>query len=80
MSSLRTYFKFTIFLFSAFVKEVLVDRVTSVSTEGLAAHLNKRLKSESFLKAVARLIRHEAHRYVHVHLQVYLEMRSFCIF
>ena len=45
---------------SAFVQEVLVAS-GGVSSEGLAEHLNKRIKSMEFLRAVARLIRHEAH-------------------
>lgn len=47
-------------LLSTLVQEVLVASGEE-SEGGVAEHLNQRIKSEEFLRAVARLIRHELH-------------------
>ena len=50
-------------MLSSIIKETLVDKVRkSVTSSEIAAHLSSRLTSEAFLRAVARLVRHECHK------------------
>lgn len=50
-------------MLSTYVQEMLVPSARrTVSAKGIAKSLSERLKSERFLQAVVRLVRHEAHK------------------
>lgn len=50
-------------MLSTYVQEMLVPSARrTVSSKGIAKSLSERLKSERFLQAVVRLVRHEAHK------------------